>query len=215
MSKSMRGVLVSVLALVALSGAAFAEGNPLLDPASISETAPATFKAKFETSKGDFVIEVTREWSPAGADRFYTLVKHGFYDETRFFRVLKGFVVQWGMHGDPAVTKAWRAVPINDEPVKQGNSKGFITYAKGGPNSRTTQVFINLQDNSRLDGMGFSSFGQVVEGMDVVKALYGGYGEGAPRGRGPSQGQISEKGNDYLIGNFPKLDYIKKATIVE
>ncbi|ANM32371.1 peptidylprolyl isomerase [Acidobacteria bacterium Mor1] len=211
----MRGVLVSVLTLLALSGAAFGEGNPLLDPAGVSETAPATYKAKFETSKGDFVIEVTREWSPAGADRFYTLVKHGFYDETRFFRVLKGFVVQWGMHGDPDVTAAWRAVPIKDEPVVQGNEKGYITYAKGGPNSRTTQVFINLEANSRLDGMGFSAFGKVSEGMEVVKALYGGYGEGAPRGRGPGQGQISAKGNDYLINNFPKLDYIKKATIIE
>ncbi len=215
MSKSMRGVLVSVLTLLALSGAAFGEGNPLLDPAAVSETAPATYKAKFETSKGDFVIEVTREWSPLGADRFYTLVKHGFYDETRFFRVLKGFVVQWGMHGDPDVTAAWRGAPIKDEPVLQGNEKGYITYAKGGPNSRTTQVFINLEANSRLDGMGFSAFGKVSEGMEVVKALYGGYGEGAPRGRGPGQGQIASKGNDYLINNFPKLDYIKKATIIE
>lgn len=205
---------VTLLAVVALA-ATLAVAGDLSDPASLNETAPDTYLAKFETSKGDFVIEVTREWAPIGADRFYNLVKNGYYDDTRFFRVLDGFVVQWGMHGDPAIGAAWRDANIQDEPVKQGNEAGYVTFAKGGPNSRTTQVFINLVDNGRLDGMGFPAFGKVVEGMDVVKKLYGGYGEGAPRGRGPSQGLIAQQGNQYLEERFPKLDHIVKATVVE
>jgi peptidyl-prolyl cis-trans isomerase A (cyclophilin A) len=203
---------VTLLAAIALLATAAVAGD-LSDPASLTETAPDTYRAKFETSKGDFVIEVTREWAPIGADRFYNLVKSGYYDDTRFFRVLSGFVVQWGMHGDPAIGAAWRNASIQDEPVKQGNEKGYVTFAKGGPNSRTTQVFINLANNGRLDGMGFPAFGKVVEGMDVVEKLYAGYGEGAPRGRGPSQGQIAQQGNAYLEAQFPKLDYIKKATV--
>lgn len=181
-----------------------------------NEQAPEKYQAKFETSQGDFVIEVTRSWSPNGADRFYNLVKSGFYDEARFFRVLDGFMAQFGINGDPAVQAKWRDANIPDDPVVESNQRGYVTFAKTGlPNSRSTQVFINFADNRNLDEMGFSPFGKVVEGMDVVDKLYSGYGEGAPQGFGPDQGRIQEEGNAYLKRDFPKLDYIKKATIVE
>jgi peptidyl-prolyl cis-trans isomerase A (cyclophilin A) len=185
----------------------------LRNPAALNEQAPATYKAKFETTKGDFVIEVTRAWAPLGADRFYNLVKNGFYDDVRFFRVLSGFMAQFGINGNPAVMSAWRNAPIKDDPVKQSNKRGYVTFATAGPNTRTTQVFINFGDNSGLDGQGFTPFGRVISGMDVVDKLYAGYGEGAPRGNGPDQGQIQSQGNRYLERDFPKLDYIKKATI--
>lgn len=181
----------------------------------MNQTAPATFKAKFETSKGDFIVEVQRDWAPHGADRFYNLVKHGFYDEVRFFRVISGFMAQFGISGDPEVSAVWREQRIPDDPVKQSNKRGFITYATAGPNTRTTQLFINYGDNSRLDRMGFAPFGRVTEGMEVVDQLYAGYGEGAPQGKGPSQARIQAEGNAYLNKDFPQLDYIKRATIVE
>ena len=181
----------------------------------MNPTAPATFKAKFETSKGDFVIEVHRDWAPLGADRFYDLVKAAFYDDVRFFRVLDGFMAQFGIHGDPVVSAKWRSQRIQDDPVKSSNKRGFVSYAMAGPNTRTTQLFINFGDNSQLDRMGFSPFGQVVEGMEVVDQLYAEYGEGAPSGRGPDQGRMQAEGNEYLMKAFPKLDWIKKATIAE
>ncbi len=184
-----------------------------MTPAQLNDQAPATFSARFETSKGAFTIEVTREWSPAGADRFYNLVRSGFYDGARFFRVLPGFVVQFGLPGDPELSKAWRTARIPDDPVKESNRAGAVTFAMAGPNTRTTQVFINLADNTNLDGMGFSPFGRVTEGMDIVQQLYSGYGEGAPRGRGPEQGRITMEGNAYLEKQFPKLDHILRATI--
>jgi len=188
-------------------------GN-LSDPASLNEKAPATFKAKFDTSKGPFVVEVHRDWAPNGADRFYNLVKNGFYDNTRFFRVVPGFMVQFGINGDPSVAAAWRDANIKDDPVKQSNTRGTITFATAGPNTRTTQVFINYDDgNAALDSQGFSPFGKVVSGMEVVDSLYGGYGDGPPRGAGPDQGLIQQQGNAYLEKAFPKLDYVKKATI--
>jgi len=177
------------------------------------EHAPETYKAKFETSKGDFEVTVTRDWSPLGADRFYTLVKRGFYDEARFFRVLPGFVVQFGIAADAAVTAKWRNANLTDDPVKQSNRRATVTFATGGPNTRTTQVFINLADNARLDPRGFSPFGAVSQGMEVVDQFYSGYGEGAPNGNGPAQTSAEADGNAYLIREFPKLDYIKKATI--
>jgi len=177
------------------------------------EHAPDSYKVKFETSKGDFMVTVTRDWSPLGADRFFTLVKGGFFDGARFFRVLPGFVVQFGIAANPAVTAKWRDANLADEPVKQSNRRGTITYAKGGPNTRTTQVFINLADNARLDPSGFSPFGAVSQGMEVVDQFYSGYGEGAPNGNGPAQSSAESDGNAYLIRDFPKLDYIKKATI--
>ena len=190
----------------------------LLDPRLANEQAPGHFKAKFETSKGEFVIEVHREWAPLGADRFYNLVKIGFYDNVRFFRVIqtpRPFMAQFGLNGDPKVSAKWRMARIKDEPGKMSNIRGYISYAKAGPNSRTTQVFINYDNNARLDSMGFSPFGQVVEGMEVVDSLYGDYGEGAPRGRGPNQNSIQQQGNAYLEKSFPKLDYVKHATIVK
>jgi peptidyl-prolyl cis-trans isomerase A (cyclophilin A) len=191
--------------------------NPLLDPdADVwSQTAPEVFQARFETSKGDFVIEVRREWAPQGADRFYNLVRNGFYDDVRFFRVLDGFMAQFGIHGDTSVQRVWRSKVMLDDSVRQSNLRGYISYAMGGPNSRTTQVFINYVDNSRLDGMGFAPFGRVIEGMDVVDALYSEYGEGAPRGQGPAQPRIQAEGNDYLNRDFPNLDHVEKATIIE
>lgn len=185
-----------------------------MNPAEMNETAPDTYKAQFETSKGNFTIEVTRAWAPVGADRFYNLVKNGLYDGARFFRVLPGFVVQFGIPADPAVAKVWRAARINDDPVTQSNLPATVTFATAGKNTRTTQVFINLDDNANLDDMGFSPFGRVSEGMDIVGKLHSGYGEGAPHGRGPDQGRIQTEGNAYLEKDFPKLDYITKASIV-
>lgn len=206
--------LAGTLSLLACeSGPAY---NPmLLTPDALTETAPDVFQARFETSKGDFVIEVHRAWSPIGADRFYNLVANDYYDNVRFFRVLNGFIAQFGIHGDPDVAAIWREQIITDDPVVQSNARGFVTYAMGGANTRTTQVFVNFGDNSRLDGMGFSPFGQVIEGMEALEALYSGYGEGAPSGTGPSQALIQSRGNDYLNESFPNLDFVRQATIVE
>ena len=185
----------------------------LQPPSSLKETAPETFRVRFTTSKGDFVVQVNRAWAPRGADRFYNLVKSGFYDGQRFFRVMRGFVVQWGIHGDPAVSPAWRIARIADDPVKESNRLGTLSFAKAGPHQRTTQVFINLAHNKELDAMGFAPFGLVVEGMDVVKKLYAGYGDSPPRERGPVQARIEKEGNAYLAAEFPKLDSIVKATL--
>lgn len=182
----------------------------LLDPQSteMRAPAPATYRARFETSAGPFVIEVTRAWAPGGADRFYNLVRHGFFDGSRFFRVLPGFVAQFGLSADPAISARWREATIPDDPVLQHNTRGSLTFATAGPNTRTTQMFINFGDNLRLDAMGFAPLGRVVEGMDVVDRLYGGYGEG------PNQEAIQMRGNTYLASQFPKLDSIARATIV-
>jgi len=198
-----------------LSGAASGATANLaaLDPASAKEQAPASYKARFTTSKGDFVVEVTRDWAPQGADRFYNLVKNGFFNEARFFRAIDGFMVQFGINGDPAVSAKWRDATITDDPVKQSNKRGYVTFATSGPNSRTTQLFINFGNNANLDGMGFAPFGKVVTGMDVVDAVYKGYGEGAPGGSGPNQGRIQAEGNVYLNRDFPKLDWVKEAKI--
>ena len=206
--------LGSAVTLAALATPVLAQGN-LANPAALNERAPAAYKARFDTSKGAFVVEVQRDWSPNGADRFYNLVKSGFYDGVRFFRVLDGFMAQFGINGDPAVSAAWRPARIPDDPVKQSNTRGLITYAMGGPNTRTTQVFINYGDNSSLDRQNFSPFGQVSSGMDVVDKLHSGYGEGAPRGKGPDQGRVQSEGNAYLAKDFPRLDFVKKATITK
>ncbi|MBC8185426.1 peptidylprolyl isomerase [candidate division KSB1 bacterium] len=176
---------------------------------------PDIYKILFETNEGNFIVEVHRDWSPNGADHLYHLVNYQFYDGVRFFRVIKGFMAQFGYHGDPKIGNVWKSKNIPDDPVKESNLRGYITFAKSGmPNSRSTNLFINYADNSNLDGMGFSPIGKVIEGMEVVDKIYGGYGEGAPRGKGPSQGKIMEGGNTYLKKNFPELDYIKKARIV-
>ncbi len=202
---------------VALGVGAAAQGDTakLMIPEALNEQAPATFRANFDTTKGRFVVQVTRDWAPAGADRFYNLVKNGFFNEARFFRVIPNFMVQFGMHGDPKVQKAWQTARLRDDPVKQGNQRGRIVFAHAGPNSRTTQLFINFRDNSRaLDGQGFASFGEVVEGMDVVDRIYSGYGESSDGGgKGPTQARIAAEGNAYLGKSFPQLDYIKSAAI--
>jgi peptidyl-prolyl cis-trans isomerase A (cyclophilin A) len=169
---------------------------------------------RFETTKGAFVVQVHRDWAPRGADRFYNLAKAGFFDDVRFFRVISGFMVQFGIHGEPAVAAAWREAQIPDDPVKQTNTRGRITFATAGPDTRTTQVFINFKDNPRLDGMGFAPFGEVVEGMSVVDSLFAGYGEGRPSGGGPDQGRIQAEGNAYLKREFAKLDSVKAAKVV-
>lgn len=183
------------------------------DPSKLTEKAPDTFKAQFDTTKGKFVVEVTRSQAPNGADRFYNLVKAGYFNDLAFFRVIPGFMAQFGIHGDPAISAKWREAKITDDPVKGSNTRGTITFATAGPNTRTTQFFINFVDNRNLDSMGFAPFGKVVEGMDVVDKLNGEYGEGAPRGRGPDQGRIQMQGNAYLKKDFPNLDYIKSVTI--
>lgn len=177
------------------------------------EQAPARFTVKLETTKGDILMDVTREWAPKGADRFYTLVKSGFFNDVAFFRVISGFMVQVGISGDPALNAKWRTKRIPDDPVKQSNVKGMVSFASAGPNSRTTQIFINYSDNARLDRMGFAPFAKVRE-MQVAESLYAGYGEGAPRGKGPNQGRMQAQGNAYLKSDFPELDYIKRATVV-
>jgi peptidyl-prolyl cis-trans isomerase A (cyclophilin A) len=192
-----------------------ASARPSLnDPSTLNEKAPASFRAKFTTTRGDIVIEVTRAWAPLGADRFYNLVKNGFYNDASFFRVLPGFVVQFGISAKPSVAMVWHDATIKDDPVKESNLRGTLTFATAGRNTRTTQVFINLADNKTLDGMGFAPFGKMVKGMDVVEKLYSGYGEGAPEGNGPDQSRITNEGKAYLDKNFPKLDSIKTATIL-
>ncbi|MCB9524625.1 MAG: peptidylprolyl isomerase [Myxococcales bacterium] len=187
----------------------------LLDPSKATEQAPEKFTVKLETTKGDILIDVTRAWAPQGADRFYNLVKIGYYNDVAFFRVISGFMAQVGISGDPKVNEAWRPARIKDDPVTQSNTRGMVTFAKTGmPDSRTTQIFLNFKDNSNLDRMGFAPFGKV-QSMDVVDQIYSGYGEGAPRGQGPSQGRLQGEGNSYLKAEFPDMDYIKKASIVQ
>jgi peptidyl-prolyl cis-trans isomerase A (cyclophilin A) len=203
--------MLGLLFVLASVSPSFAQG--LANPAALKEQAPPVYKVDFDTTKGPFVIEVHRDWAPNGADRFYNLVKNGFFDDDRFFRVVEGFMVQFGINGDPKVSAVWREARIKDDPVRISNKRTFVTFATAGPNTRTTQVFISYGNNSNLDGQGFAPFGQVVSGMKVVDSLYSGYGEGAPGGRGPDQTKVQAEGNAYLGSAFPNLDYIKKATI--
>lgn len=205
--------LLLLLALLIPAGC----DDPQPPHAGIPDTPPSTtptYKVRFETSRGDFVIGVHRDWAPRGADRFKELVEAGFFDECRFFRVMRGFMAQFGISGDPAINAQWRSKVIEDDPVRVPNERGTICFATSGKHSRTTQVFISFGDNRRLDQDGFSPFGKVIEGMDTVDALYDGYGEGAPKGGGPHQGRIQEEGNAYLKRDFDRLDYVKRARIV-
>ena len=217
----LQSTLAAAAALVLASTAMVAgqvdlnKASRLRNPAALNEQAPERFKVNFDTSKGSFTIDVHRDWAPQGADRFYNLVKAGFYDDVRFFRVISGFMAQFGIHGNPAVQSAWRNANIKDDPVKQSNRRGYVTFATAGPNTRTTQLFINYRDNAALDKQGFAPFGEVTSGMSVVDKLHSGYGEGAPSGKGPNQGRLNAEGNAYLNKEFPQLDYIKSATIVE
>jgi len=186
----------------------------LLKPASLKLQAPAVFNARFTTTKGDFVVQVTRAWSPRGADRFYNLVRYHFFDGAAFFRVLPGFVAQFGISPRPEVSRVWEEAKIGDDPVTQSNTRGMLTFATAGPNTRTTQLFINLGNNPNLDSMGFSPFGKVTSGMDVIDKFYSDYGEGQPSGNGPDQGRLQKEGRAYLQKSFPLLDTIKIAVIV-
>ena len=220
---SIRRIVTTLISMVLLfTGAAFSEEtttakpNPaLLDASLATEKSPDLYRVKMQTTAGDFIIEVHREWAPLGADRFFNLVKIGYFDNVAFFRVLTGFMAQAGFHGNPAVSKVWLNARIKDDPVKQSNYSGTVTFATGGPNTRTAQFFVNYGDNSYLDDSGFAPFGKVVEGMESVKALYSGYGEGQPNGKGPSQAKLYRGGNTYLEAEFPELDYITKASIVK
>jgi peptidyl-prolyl cis-trans isomerase A (cyclophilin A) len=194
-------------------------GNALLDPAGaeMNQAAPESYRVLFSTSKGDFTIQVNRAWAPIGADRFYNLVRNGFYDDVRFFRVIRSprpFMAQFGISGDPAISKAWANANLKDDAVMTSNTRGRISFATAGPNTRTTQVFINFDDNSRLDAAGFSPFGEVITGMEVVDSLYADYGEGAPDGRGPDQSRMEAEGTPYITQGWPNLDYVKTARIV-
>jgi len=177
------------------------------------EFVPDAYHVVLETSKGDVTIAVNKAWAPEGAERFYRLVRQGFYDDTRFFRVIRNFIVQFGINGDPTVQARWRGMTFSDDPVKHSNTRGTITFATLGANSRTTQVFINLNDNPELDGSGFAPFGEVVEGMDVVDRFFSAYGEMPPRGLGPEQALIERQGNAYLDARFPRLDYVRRGRI--
>ena len=206
----MTRVLTALALATTLVAPSVAAAQPSLkNPASLTDKAPATYKVKLDTTAGPVVIEVHRDWAPLGADRFYNLVKYGFYDGVRFFRVIPGFMAQGGMSGDPAIQKLWGRNNINDDPVKQSNKRGFVTFAKtGAPNSRSTQIFINYADNSSLDPQGFAPFGQVVSGMETVDKF-----ESYGRNNVPDQGMITAEGEAYLKRDYPKLTVIKKATI--
>jgi peptidyl-prolyl cis-trans isomerase A (cyclophilin A) len=211
-SISMKRFLTVVL-LMASAGVSIAPAQGvnragLMKPDSLTERAPDKFRVRFDTSAGAFVIDVTREWAPIGADRFYNLVKNGYYNDNRFFRVVPGFMVQFGINGDPAIQRNWVNARIKDEPVKQDNTRGYVTFAKcGAPDCRSTQLFINFGNNAFLNGQGFAPFGRVTSGMDVVDKIHSGYGER------PDQGRIQSDGNAYLQKEVPRLDFIKSATI--
>lgn len=195
--------------------AAPASPSSLLNPSSLNAQAPDVYWAKLDTTKGTIIIKVTRDWAPIGADRFYNLVKNGFFNDARFFRMIPGFIVQFGISADPKVSTVWHDADIQDDPVKQSNTAGTVTFATAGPNTRTTQVFINLKDNQSLDSQGFAPFGTVTQGMDVAQSFYSGYGEGAPMGNGPNQQLIQTQGESYLAADFPKLDKINSATVLQ
>ena len=207
----MRSIGLLLLTALGLTLAGCGNSKPPAPPVPV----PDTYRVKFDTTRGAFVVEVTKAWAPEGAERFYRLVEKQFYDGQRFFRVVRNFVVQFGINGDPAVEARWRNLTMRDDPVTQSNKRGTITFAKAGPDTRTTQVFINLKDNERLDAAGFAPFGQVVEGMQLaVDHLWDSYGDGPPRGSGPDQNLVETMGNLYLDTKFPHLDTIRRARIV-
>jgi peptidyl-prolyl cis-trans isomerase A (cyclophilin A) len=199
---------VSAAALTAAVAAA--SGPSLLHPASLHAKAPAVFRAGFATTKGTFVVTVHRSWAPRGADRFYNLVRAGFYNGERLFRVVPGFVVQWGISGTPKISKAWQNAAIRDDPVRHTNAKGTIVFADAGPNTRTTQLFVNLAANTNLDSSGFAPFGAVTSGFSTLRRLYSGYGE-KPTGE---QAQMEQQGEPFFRKRFPKLDRILKARVL-
>lgn len=202
-------------ACFSLSVAALALLTACSKPAPKPVVVPDVYRVKLETSKGDFVVEVTRAWAPRGADRFHELLRMRYYDESRFFRVLPGFIAQFGINKDFNVHATWRELVIPDDPPKEKNLRGTLAFAQSGPNTRATEVFINLKDNPDLDEDRFTPFGTVVEGMEVVDSLYSGYGEMGPKGKGPDAGRAENEANEYIVPRFPNLDYIKRARFVE
>lgn len=221
------GLFGSAAGLAAIAGMAAATAAPersaapdraaLLDQRHElwSRRAPESFQASIETSQGTFVVEARRDWAPHGVDRFYGLVAAGFFDDSRFFRVVPGFIAQFGIAGDPAVTAAWRQLPIPDDPVLQSNVRGTVAYAMTGPGTRSTQLYINLRDNARLDAQGFAPIGRVTAGMEVLDRLFGGYSEQSGGGmRGGRQGPLLAGGNAYLDAEFPRLDRLLRARLV-
>ena len=203
------GLLASLLAIAcSRESASRDDASTTGGPSEAPAPAPDSFRVAFETTRGNFVVGVTRAWSPRGADRFHEMVNAGYFTDVGFIRVVPGFVAQFGMHGDPAVNRRWEAKTIPDDPVAHSNERGTIVFATRGPNTRANQFFINYSDNARLDGLGFSPFGRVIEGMSVVDSIYAGYGEA------PDQARVASDGNPYLKRQFPRLDYIKAAKIV-
>ena len=203
--------LLAALVVTGTAAAATAPTANLMHPSKLTAKAPAAYTVAFKTTKGTFDVTVTRALAPRGADRFYNLVQAHFYDGVEFFRVVENFVVQFGISGKPQITQAWSSANVKDDPVKTSNVRGTITFADAGPNTRTTQVFINLADNTSLDSQGFAPFGKVSSGMNVVDALYGGYGEDPSN----AQGQIDTQGNAFLKSQFPKLDAVLTARVVK
>jgi peptidyl-prolyl cis-trans isomerase A (cyclophilin A) len=217
-SRAIAPALCAVSLLIACGGGEDAADLALLatpDADAFQVQAPDGYRVVFETTKGDVVIEVRREWAPHGADRFYALVQNGYYDNVAFFRVIEGFMAQFGIHGQPRVAVAWATQNIPDDPVVESNLRGTLSFAMRGPDTRTTQAFINFGDNSALDAQGFAPFGRVVEGMDVVDQIHAGYGEMAPQGGGPAPRYILQQGNDWLSREYPSLDYIRRARVLE
>jgi cyclophilin family peptidyl-prolyl cis-trans isomerase len=209
----MRRLVLTVLALLAAGCGSNRSSSSALTAGGPDPRAPDGFDAEFETSKGTFTVRATRAWSPLGVDRFHRLVTVGYYDRTKFFRVIPDYIAQWGMHGDSAVNATWASRPFADEPVAQPNGEATVSFAKGGPNTRSTHLFVNLKDNSaRLDPLGFVPIGRVTSGMHVVRALFGEYGGGPPQG--PDQGRIAREGNRYLERSYPRLDSIIRARVV-
>ena len=213
-----RALLSAAVLAVTVSVGACAKPLPLLnaDPKRVDAPGPDRFTVHFVTSRGPFDVRVHRDWAPRGADRVYYLARANFFDGVRFFRVVDKFVAQFGLNGDTAVSRAWRGTRIPDDSALKSNVRGTLSFAAGGPNTRTTQMYISFGNNSRLDRTGFAVFGQVIAGMDaVVDSIYKGYGEGAPRGQGPNQDSIARQGNAYLIRGFPKLDYVITARVIQ
>lgn len=215
--QTLSAAILLPLASCATLGIGAGSRNVLMDPAhpAMNAQAPATYRVQFETTKGPFVMEVTRELAPRGADRFYNLARRGYYDGAHFFRVVPGFVVQFGLPADPAVATVWRAQRMEDDPVRESNRRGYVSFASAGPNTRTAQVFINLVDNVGLDRQGFAPFARIVEGMAVVDSLYAGYGDGAGFTPGPDQFRIEAEGAPYLDREFPLLDKIVDAEVLD
>jgi peptidyl-prolyl cis-trans isomerase A (cyclophilin A) len=204
-------IAIALAALVALVGCGSSPQTEAPKPPAV----PETFKVKFTTSQGEFTVEANRAWAPIGVDRFHELLGLKYFDDNRFFRVVKGYIAQFGVNGDPKFHGKWRKRSIVDDKLVQSNERGTLTYAQAGPNSRATEIFINLKNNKSFDQQGFVPFAKVVEGMDVVDKLYSGYGELLPTGREIDPGKVEERGNEYLNSRFPKLDYILKAEILK